>query len=207
MSDDKPEATVDPRDLWFAEWQLVLPKDAREAWPGQQHAPGVKACEKCGDSGVVPDGEIPSAFGNAPIKCVKDCPACKGVRGVALPAADLRAPAILPESMSRDDMLRYYSEYSNMVANEVVNYQRRIRELEAALTARGVGVLDEAQRNVHTALRMLIADDGYAMTFQTMGQYRTALLRAIDAAADAAGVAEVHGETFCGKSPMEESKP
>jgi hypothetical protein len=23
----------DPRDLWFAEWELVLPKDAREAWP------------------------------------------------------------------------------------------------------------------------------------------------------------------------------
>lgn len=31
------------------------------------------------------------------------------------------------------------------------------------------------------ALRRLIADDGYAMTFQTMGQYRTALLKAMAA--------------------------
>ena len=31
-------------------------------------------------------------------------------------------------------------------------------------------------------IRALIADDGYAITFQTMGQYRTALLKAIDAA-------------------------
>ena len=28
-------------------------------------------------------------------------------------------------------------------------------------------------------LRELIRDDGYAITFQTMGQYRTALLRAL----------------------------
>ncbi len=27
---------VDRRDTWFAEWQLVLPKDAREEWPGGQ---------------------------------------------------------------------------------------------------------------------------------------------------------------------------
>lgn len=32
------------------------------------------------------------------------------------------------------------------------------------------------------ALRRLIADDAYACTFQTFGQYRTALLKAIDAA-------------------------
>jgi hypothetical protein len=30
------------------------------------------------------------------------------------------------------------------------------------------------------AIRRLIADDAYACTFQTMGQYRTALLKAID---------------------------
>lgn len=39
---------------------------------------------------------------------------------------------------------------------------------------------------VSAALRMLIADDAYAMTFQTFGQYRTALLKAIDAATAAA---------------------
>ncbi|WP_454710994.1 hypothetical protein [Cupriavidus nantongensis] len=32
------------------------------------------------------------------------------------------------------------------------------------------------------SIRNLVADDGYAATFQTMGQYRTALLRAIDTA-------------------------
>jgi hypothetical protein len=53
----------------------------------------------------------------------------------------------------------------------------------------GAGVMDDQQRNVHSALRRLIADDAYAVTFQTTGQYRTALLRALDAAADAAGVA------------------
>jgi hypothetical protein len=31
-------------------------------------------------------------------------------------------------------------------------------------------------------LRRLIADDAYAMTFQTFGQYRTALLKTIDSA-------------------------
>jgi hypothetical protein len=41
MTENKPEGVVDPRDLWFAEWQLVLPRDAREAWPGEQHHAGV----------------------------------------------------------------------------------------------------------------------------------------------------------------------
>lgn len=52
--------------------------------------------------------------------------------GVAIPLATL------PESMSRDEMLRYYSEYANMVAHEVLRYQKRIRDLEAALMAAGV---------------------------------------------------------------------
>ena len=34
-------------------------------------------------------------------------------------------------------------------------------------------------------LRRLVADDAHACTFQTFGQYRTALLKAIDAAAQA----------------------
>ena len=45
----------------------------------------------------------------------------------------LSEPATLPESMSRDEMLRYYSEYANMVAHEVVGYQKQIRDLKAAL--------------------------------------------------------------------------
>lgn len=55
----------------------------------------------------------------------------------AIPAgtADLRAPALLPESMNRDEVLVYYSQYANMVAHEVIGYQRQIRELRAALAA------------------------------------------------------------------------
>ena len=36
---------VDPRDHWFAEWQLVLPQDARAAWPGGQHHDGVSGMD------------------------------------------------------------------------------------------------------------------------------------------------------------------
>ncbi|WP_375199091.1 hypothetical protein [Cupriavidus metallidurans] len=43
----------------------------------------------------------------------------------------------------------------------------------------GMPLLAEA---LPRSLRNLIADDGYACTFQTMGQYRTALLKAFDAA-------------------------
>jgi hypothetical protein len=42
----------------------------------------------------------------------------------------------------------------------------------------GMPLLAEA---LPRSLRNLIADDGYACTFQTMGQYRTALLKAFDA--------------------------
>lgn len=45
--------------------------------------------------------------------------------------------------------------------------------------------MTEKDMNVSTELRRLIADDGYAISFQTMGQYRTALLRVIDAHAAA----------------------
>jgi hypothetical protein len=62
----------------------------------------------------------------------------------------------------------------------------RTEERIARMRANGVTGLDDGQRNVHTALRRLISDDAYAMTFQTMGQYRAALLKAIDAAAAAA---------------------
>lgn len=42
-----------------------------------------ETCIVCGGSGVVDDGEIDcypngEPFQNGPIKCVKDCPACKG---------------------------------------------------------------------------------------------------------------------------------
>jgi hypothetical protein len=43
-------------------------------------------------------------------------------------------------------------------------------------------------------LRALIADDSYAMTFQSMGQYRTALLREFDAARRAQPRAELADE-------------
>ncbi len=36
------------------------------------------------------------------------------------------------------------------------------------------------QANKMMAIRRLIADDGHAMTFQSLGQYRSALLKAVD---------------------------
>lgn len=47
---------------------------------------------------------------------------------------------------------------------------------------------------VSAALRRLIADDAYAATFQTFGQYRMALLKAIDNATAAAGVSVARPE-------------
>jgi hypothetical protein len=41
------------------------------------------------------------------------------------------------------------------------------------------------------SIRDLIADDDYAISFQTMGQYRTALLKALDSAVDAPSVEEI----------------
>jgi hypothetical protein len=41
----------------------------------------------------------------------------------------------------------------------------------------------EVRRMALEELRSLIADDAYAISFQTFGQYRTALLKAIDATA------------------------
>jgi hypothetical protein len=45
-------------------------------------------------------------------------------------------PRALPETMTRDEMLKYYSSYANLCAHEALQYQKRIRELEAALDAR-----------------------------------------------------------------------
>jgi hypothetical protein len=52
---------------------------------GEGYRSATQVCRTCDGSGLVPDGEIASAFGNAPIKCVKDCPTCKPTPGVALP--------------------------------------------------------------------------------------------------------------------------
>lgn len=51
------------------------------------------------------------------------------------PVTAVDAPAQLPESMSRDEMLKYYSDYANLQSTEALRYQKRIRELEAALQA------------------------------------------------------------------------
>ena len=51
-----------------------------------------------------------------------------------------------------------------------------------------------------TDIRALLADDGYAASFQSMGQYRTALLAALRAQADAAPVAWIR---FCSDGGIE----
>lgn len=55
---------------------------------------------------------------------------------------------------------------------------RNTLESERAANAR---LTDElaASREREARMRALIADDGHAMTFQSLGQYRTALLRAL----------------------------
>ena len=47
-----------------------------------------EGCKRCAGSGVVDDGEIDNGYENGPIKCVKDCPACKPV------AKDAPTPAV-----------------------------------------------------------------------------------------------------------------
>lgn len=42
-------------------------------------------------------------------------------------------PKPLPETMSKDEMLKYYSSYANLCAHEALQYQKRIQELEKAL--------------------------------------------------------------------------
>lgn len=42
----------------------------------------------------------------------------------------------LPETMTRDEMLKYYSSYANLCAHEALEYQKRIRDLEAALATK-----------------------------------------------------------------------
>jgi hypothetical protein len=41
------------------------------------------------------------------------------------------------------------------------------------------------------SIRDLIANDSYAMSFQSMGQYRTALLKALDSAVEPVGAGEL----------------
>ena len=44
-------------------------------------------------------------------------------------------PRHLPESMCKDEMLKYYADYSNLVSHEAVLYQKRIRDLEKLVAA------------------------------------------------------------------------
>jgi len=52
---------------------------------------------------------------------------------VASDAPGVEAPRPLPETMSRDEMLKHYSVYANLCAHEALQYQKRIRDLEEAL--------------------------------------------------------------------------
>jgi len=42
-------------------------------------------------------------------------------------------PRRLPETMERDDILNYYSSFSNLVSHESMVYQKQIRDLEAII--------------------------------------------------------------------------
>lgn len=62
------------------------------------------------------------------------------------------------------------------------NDYQRLMEKHNALHWNAKKHRDElaACRSHQASIRALIADDGYALSFQTLGQYRAALLRAID---------------------------
>lgn len=60
-------------------------------------------------------------------------------------------------------------------ALDLANYLQTILHTEAAST--------QSDQYALSTVRAQVADDGYAMSFQSMGQYRTALLKAIDAEA------------------------
>lgn len=51
----------------------------------------------------------------------------------------------LPESVSRDEMLKYYSDHANVQATEALRYQARIRILEAALAQHPAQAAADAQ--------------------------------------------------------------
>ena len=55
----------------------------------------------------------------------------------AVPLTDRTAQIVrpLPETMSRDEMLQHYSAHANLCAHEALQYQKRIRDLEKALSA------------------------------------------------------------------------
>lgn len=122
-------------DLKYSSDKTLTEPEARRRCDALNAGVGVPAfdpTQPC-DMQRLRDGWKPG-FGGVPTMCMR-CKnphhACDG-GGVVVP------PATLPESMSRDEMLRYYSEYANMVAHEVLGYQKRIRDLEAALMAAGV---------------------------------------------------------------------
>jgi hypothetical protein len=82
------------------------------------------------------------------------------------------APMTLPESMSRDEALKYYSDYANGQSNEALRYQKRIRDLEAALKAAPIVPSDEQAAHpsvidVLSSIKFSKSDDRLWITFST----------------------------------------
>ncbi len=79
-----------------------------------------------------PQGTIEQAY--IPRWLADECRAALSADPVAA-----EPPRALPETMSRDEMLKYYSSYSNLCAHEALKYQKRIRDLESATQPVAVG--------------------------------------------------------------------
>lgn len=95
------------------------------------------------------------------------------------------ADAQSEKNMTHADWQRYIEMYEpSVVLVEDMPWLRdnkaadRIAELEREKAEHAAAI--EAFTNAVGAMRVAVSDDGYAATFQSMAQYRTALLRVFD---------------------------
>jgi hypothetical protein len=139
--------------------QMQQPSDEREAQPVEQRAWDVELDEWVRATGAIPHGgswhfELLSMLEEA---------AASSARALG-PVKAQQEPAVLPETMSRDEMLAYYSNYANLCAHEALRYQKRIRDLEAKLAAH-----QGAQPAVPEAERIAELEDEVAHVRQWYG--------------------------------------
>lgn len=117
-------------------------------------------CKRCGGSGVVDDGEIDcysdgTPYMNGPIKCVKDCPACKATPPASQPA----------EAVSADDD-EVWERIKNIPfdwtgdSNTLIRYARAILALAgtqaAAEPAPWIDVKDRLPTHLYSVLGVVV---------------------------------------------------
>lgn len=86
-------------------------------------------CMKCDGTGVVDDGEIDchpdgTPFTNGPVKCVKDCPKCKGSGIHAFPAPERPAPKNAAGHSIRADLAATAEEFVTIPRSPTIGMLR-----------------------------------------------------------------------------------